>query len=234
MRIIFFLVIGAVLLLGLSAILRIRDVRVNEIPALQEEQVKKITGIRPGKPLWKTPFWSGKRQLLRHPWVRSASVRLNWDLSVSIQIVPRTPFACFVAQKHILVDENCIVLEKRDSCGPHQVLIKDLYHQEKDFEEGKPIFDAVTCALIASLREWHSDQAQSLLLPPPASLSISANGSVSIEKVLFHGSSFFVVIHSLKDSAEVLRVLRKYSAKFKPEKGEGYLYFYSAYSAVWK
>ncbi|MHA2609438.1 MAG: cell division protein FtsQ/DivIB [bacterium JZ-2024 1] len=222
-----------VLLVG-SFFLRIRDVRVNEIPALRVEQVKKITGIRPGKPLWKTPFLSGKRRLLRHPWVRAASVRLNWDLSVSIRIVPRTPFACFVAQKHVLVDESGVILEKGDSCGPHRVLIKDLYHQERNFEEGKLIPDPATRALLASLREWHSDPADSLSLPPPSSLSIHANGSVSIEKILFHGASVLVVIQQLKDAAEAVRVLKKYSAKFTPQSVEGYLYFYSPHSAVWK
>ncbi len=215
-------------------IVRVRDVYVNETPELDKEQVVKISGIRKGRAFLKTPFFSGKRRLLQHPFVRSASVRFNWDFTVSISVKPRIPFACLIAQKQVLIDEEGVVLKKGDSCPPVPVTIKDLYHNEKNLTEGKVFPDSAMISLIFALWKWHKDASNYLVFPPPSSVSIKEDRQVSLEGLMYNGSPVYVEIRSLDDAGEAVQNLRAYLPKLVFREAKSHLYFSSPDLVVWK
>jgi cell division protein FtsQ len=87
---------------------------------LTDEELKDLTGIRPGESLLMVSSAKIGRHVLRSPWIRSVNVRKEYPDSVVLRIEEAEPFALLDMNSHLfLVDEKGKPLEElKDASVP--------------------------------------------------------------------------------------------------------------------
>jgi len=98
-------VLGGVLLVGIAAVgilatplFAISTIRYSGIVYTDQERLAEITGALRGKPILTADLEGAKRRIEALPWVRYATVEMDFPHTVVVQIAERTPIATYLGE----------------------------------------------------------------------------------------------------------------------------------------
>jgi cell division protein FtsQ len=100
---------------GYRTVLRLPYFRVVEIQVegnlqVAAQEIIDSLGLHPGTSILEVDLEEMARRVLANPWIKEASVQRRLPLSLTIQVVERTPEAVFIADRRYLLSADGVIL----------------------------------------------------------------------------------------------------------------------------
>jgi cell division septal protein FtsQ len=134
---------------------RVRDIRVLGAKHIDAREIKKLSGIMEGTPLFQIGLKSVCKKIRSHPWIRSAIAVRRLPDTIELRVTEHEPVALLIAQQVVAVTSDSVLIPMGESKTGWDLPV--LRTKKTLSVSNGHLRDTLACALLAqsvNLRQW--------------------------------------------------------------------------------